>query len=158
MPITTNTPSNSIFQIICVTDGEYISDKYNMIMESLYDISTEKGYSIQIRQFDSWKYSCDKNEISSLPAFHIYVNGIYRTTTFANDAPLEKIESFIKNYEERKREKLETKKESWMKNIISFISRSNSREILTPENTSSESSSPVDEAIEDWSNPMHNKY
>jgi len=152
MPITTSTSTNSTYQIVCVTDGDYIPDKYIMLMENLYEISTEKGYSLKMRSFDSWRYSCDRTEITSLPAFHIYVNGIYRSTSFANDAPIESIETFIKECEEHKKEKLESKKESWVKNIISFISRSNSRELTTPE-----TASPV-ESIEDLTNPMHDKY
>ena len=62
---------------------------------------------------------------------------------------MEKLESFMYKYEQEKHTK---KKSSWIKNIISYISRPKSREY-----TATKRSSPV-ENIEDWVNPLYNKY
>jgi len=128
--------------VVCVTKYSDIPEEHCEMFRTLQDVCSKKGFDLKIRTFDSWKYSPDRSEITSLPAFHIYINQLYKRTIFPEDLPLERLEACVKEYEER----LEGKKGSWIRNIISYPS------IFRPRRSGG-SSAP--DTIVEWDNPMH---
>ena len=45
----------------------------------------DRDIPFHIREFDSWKYSHDRHNISRLPAFHIYHGSIYIKTFYPDE-------------------------------------------------------------------------
>ena len=79
------------------------------------------------RKYNSTKYSNDRHYITSLPAFHIYVKQIYKTTTYPNKDPLKLIKNEISMYkhklieQQRKieyREKYYNELYQWIKSLF----------------------------------------
>lgn len=73
-----------------------------------------------IREFNSVKYSDDRNNIKRLPAFHIYEKACYRKTFYLNTRPYQIIESILGNYKERVAIK-EAKQQAWRKFFSNII-------------------------------------
>jgi len=49
------------------------------------DYIQDRDIPFDLREFDSWKYSHDRHNISRLPAFHIYHGSIYLKTFYPNE-------------------------------------------------------------------------
>jgi len=97
--------------IVCVADDTTVT--CTELYKTLCKISTKNGYTIEVRPFNSWIYECDREEITSLPAFHIFINSQHYTTIFQNDTPIEKIEAAVREYEESKT--------NWIQKLVSYI-------------------------------------
>ena len=140
-------PSVPAISIVGVTESGKMSEEHSELFMKLQGICSEKGYDLRMRAFECWKYSADRNEITSLPAFHVYVANLYRLTIFPEDHLFERLESFVKEHEERKAKK----KESWIKNIVSYSSFFTGRFAT---GARAASSNPITEAVS-GDNPMH---
>ena len=73
-----------------------------------------------MREFNSVKYSDDRNNIRRLPAFHIYENGGYRNTFYLNTRPYQIIHDTLENYKIRLSIK-EDKKQAWRKFFSNIV-------------------------------------
>jgi hypothetical protein len=51
------------------------------------------------REYNSWKYSDDKDNIINLPAFHVYFGAGYIKTFYPQDNYVEIIDACVKKYE-----------------------------------------------------------
>jgi hypothetical protein len=70
-----------------------------------------------IRGFQSWKHTDDRNNITKLPAFHIYMGGLYETTFYSNDDVIEMIEGYFEKMKEKEKKRHEAR-EAWKKYFI----------------------------------------
>lgn len=73
-----------------------------------------------MREFNSVKYSDDRNNIKRLPAFHIYEKACYKNTFYLNTRPYQIIQDTLENYKERVAIK-EAKKQAWRKFFSNII-------------------------------------
>ena len=89
-PIKTEPPATTL-HIVYI---DY-TDTYD---EGIYAYCAEKGVHFTSRIFDSMQYSDDRNYIYRLPAMHIYVKKIYKTTIYPNEMPLDSIDHYIMKY------------------------------------------------------------
>ena len=145
--LSSGSPVAAAISIVCVTEFGQMSEEHSDTYIKLQGVCSEKGYDLRMRAFDSWKYSADRNEITSLPAFHIYVNKLYRLTIFPGDLPFERLEAFAKEHEKHQAKK----KESWIRNIVSYSSFFRGRFAT---GTRAASSSPTPDSVS-GDNPMH---
>jgi len=73
-----------------------------------------------MREFNSVKYSDDRNNIKRLPAFHIYEKACYKNTFYLNTRPYQIIQSILDKYKEKLTVR-ENKKQAWRKFFSSII-------------------------------------
>ena len=84
---TAATPTRLPLKVVCVVkslkdagaDNLQVVKKFALEMRLLYET----------REYDSWKYNHDCDYITALPAFHLYVHGVYRTTFYPDTRPLQ---------------------------------------------------------------------
>jgi hypothetical protein len=73
----------------------------------------EHAHSLNInfvtREYNSWKYSEDRDKITKLPAFHIYVKKTYRETFYPNTRPYQIMKDTVEAY----KIKQTIKKKTW---------------------------------------------
>ena len=67
---------------ICQVVG---SGEENELIPEIADYIQDRDIPFDLREFDSWKYSHDRHNISRLPAFHIYHGSIYLKTFYPNE-------------------------------------------------------------------------
>jgi hypothetical protein len=72
----------------------------------------ESGIPFTIRPFDSWTYIEDRENISSLPAFHIYKNKTRHKITICSD---ENIMEIVRDYIHKKKEKAVKRRQKWQR-------------------------------------------
>jgi hypothetical protein len=93
------------------------------VVEDLKDMNTEPIKAVQqhcvssdvyyeIREYDSDKHSQDRNNITSLPAYHIYMKSSYTKTFYPTNRPFQIINECIEEYHAKRTLKLE-KKQRW---------------------------------------------
>ncbi len=96
--------------LICVLkDYEEARDKR---IQTIKQHCFASNIMFETRIYDSYKYLKDRDEITSLPAFHIYVNSFHHRTFYPETRPLQHINEVIKEYLD-KLEKKRKQKESW---------------------------------------------
>lgn len=84
------------------------------LMPDIANYIRDRDIPFDLREFDSWKYSHDRHNISRLPAFHIYHGSVYLKTFYPNE-----------NYEKIIEEcSIESEKRSARINIIMSILKS----------------------------------
>ena len=88
-------------------------------VEVVNEYTANLGIKFKLREYNSWKYADDRDTITSLPAFHLYIGEGYIDTLYPGENMLEGIDDCIRNYEKRR---AETKRflEKW-NNIIGMI-------------------------------------
>ena len=74
-------------------------------IEIVNEYSSSLGLNFKLREYNSSKYSDDRHMISNLPAFHIYFGEGYFDTMYPDKMILDKIDNYIKKYEEIQVEK-----------------------------------------------------
>lgn len=87
----------------CIVDS--LSDKIPDNLK-IRDFAHSLNIIFITREYNSRKYSEDRDYVTRLPAFHIYVNSCYRNTFFLNTRPYQIIQEIVQEYEaaqERKR-------------------------------------------------------
>jgi hypothetical protein len=75
----------------------------NTEIEEIKEHTSNLGIHFHTRHYDSRKYSDDRYNITSLPAFHIYYGRSY-VKTF-HETPLDTIDDCVREYEKKQIEK-----------------------------------------------------
>ena len=129
-------------KVCCVIDDNenFIDPVFNVIETHCNDMNIE----YDIRPFLSWRNHDDCNNITRLPAFHIYTDGFYQTTFYANDDVIELIESYF-NKMKAKEEKCRATRQAWKK----YFELPKRLFPITSSGSITETSLPME------SNPMH---
>lgn len=129
-------------KVCCVIDDNenFIDPVFNVIETHCNDM----GIEYDIRAFLSWKNTDDCNNITRLPAFHIYTDGFYQTTFYANDDVIALIESYFEKMKAKEQKRLDARK-AWKKyfDLPKRLFR------ITSSGSITETSLPME------SNPMH---
>lgn len=105
----------NLIEICCVVaDHSDIDTNIEMVNE----YTSNLGLKFKLREYDTWKYSDDRDMVASLPAFHVYFGDGYIDTLYPDEKVLDNIDEYVKKYEKIQ---LERKKfiEAW-KNILTF--------------------------------------
>jgi len=90
------TPPIYPITVKCVVDC--LSDKIEGITK-VREYAHSMNIHFMTREYDSKKYSDDRDIITHLPAFHIYVNSSYRNTFYLNTRPYQIIQETVEKYE-----------------------------------------------------------
>jgi len=112
-------PLQSHIKISCIT--QRLSDLRGENIESIRTHCLNRGFTVEVRIFDSHAYSDDREYIISLPAFHIYIDAKYENTVYPSDSPIEIIDSYIEKYHAAQ-EKGRRRREAW-KRFFKFPTR-----------------------------------
>lgn len=97
-------------QVICVV--ETLDDAKREDLQAIRKFCQEEKVSFETRAYDSSRYRHDRDEVASLPAFHIHLKGRYEKTFYPNGRPYQIIDQYITMYLEQQR-KLWEKKHKW---------------------------------------------
>jgi len=62
------------------------------------------GLKFKLREYNSWKYADDRDIITSLPAFHVYIGEGYIDTLYPGEKILDGIDECIRKYEKKRAE------------------------------------------------------
>ena len=103
-------------EVCCVVDHHSDVDTD---IEMLNEYTSNLGLAFKLREYDTWKYSDDRDIITSLPAFHVYVGDGYVDTFYRGDSVMDRIDETIKKYEARVAEN-KKRMETW-KNIFKIF-------------------------------------
>lgn len=103
-------------EVCCVVADHSIIDTD---VEIVNEYTANLGLKFKLREYNSWKYADDRDIITSLPAFHVYIGEGYMDTIYPGENMLDGIDECVKKYEKRK---VETKRfiEVWG-NIFKLI-------------------------------------
>lgn len=74
-------------------------------IEIVNEYTSNLGLKFNLREYDTWKYSDDRDMVSSLPAFHVYFGNGYIDTFYPDEKLLDNIDDCIKQYEKIQGEK-----------------------------------------------------
>ena len=74
-------------------------------VEIVNEYTTNLGLKYKLREYNSRKYADDRDIITSLPAFHIYVEESYIDTLYPGEKMLDDIDEYLRKYEQRKLER-----------------------------------------------------
>ena len=89
-----------------------VGDLEDEISEYVGAECMEAGIPFTIRLFDSWTYVEDRQNISSLPAFHIYKNKTRHKITISSN---ENIMEVVTDYIHKKKEKAAKRLQQWQR-------------------------------------------
>ena len=106
-------------RICCVVDELSEASRFTLLKE-IKDYAHKSGAIYMTREYDSIKYSDDCNNISRLPALHIYIKGSYNRTFYPNTRPLQHIDEAVEICIKEENKKIERKKK-WKNIYTSFI-------------------------------------
>lgn len=105
-------------KIYCIVDD--LSDaSRDVLLRDIKSHAINSGIIFTTREYDSRKFSNDRDIIERLPAFHAYIKKSYNRTFYPNTRPLDHINECINiciNHEELKARR----KEKWKKMYESF--------------------------------------
>jgi hypothetical protein len=94
-------------RVICIVD-EY-PDAGSALIQAIRTHVHNSGVIFQTRIYDSRRYSDDRDNITRLPAFHVYIQNSYNRTFYPNTRPLqhvnESVEIYLKNQALKKKRK-----------------------------------------------------
>jgi len=96
-------PQKYPITVKCVV--ETLSEKIPDILK-IREYAHSMNVNFTSREYNSRKYSDDRDRITRLPAFHIYVHNSYRNTFYLNTRPYQIIQEIVEEYkavQERKR-------------------------------------------------------
>lgn len=74
-------------------------------VEIVNEYTSNLGLKCKLREYDSWKYADDRDIITSLPAFHVYIEKSYIDTIYPGEKMLDGIDDCLRKYEQRKAER-----------------------------------------------------
>lgn len=103
--------------VTCILDEH--SDYNDPVLHKIRDHCNKNSVLFTSRIYDSYKYSCDRDFIERLPAFHIYIKRTYIKTYYPNTRPLQHIDETIELYK-KQIEAIYTRNHTWRKWIISI--------------------------------------
>ena len=133
-PISSKQKSLHPMKVTCIIDRKerFIDTTFNVVETHCNDI----GIQYEIRGFQSSKYSDDRYNITKLPAFHIYTDGLYETTFYTNDDVIEMIDCYFEKMKEKEKKRREAH-EAWKnyfqlpKKLFRIVSSNNITETLS---------------------------
>jgi hypothetical protein len=105
-------------KIYCIVDDLSAASKDRLIRD-IKAHTIHSGAIFITREYDSQKFSNDRDVIQRLPAFHAYINKGYNRTFYANTRPLDHINECINIYLNNEEVKAK-RKERWRKLYESF--------------------------------------
>lgn len=82
-----------------------LEDQHNEVLQTIKQFCQEQLLTVETRQYDSYKYRHDRDEIARLPAFHLYVGNIYEQTFYPNGRPVQIIQVQIERYKKKQLER-----------------------------------------------------
>jgi len=91
-----------------------LSDSNDDQIRNLRDYCHLKNLIFSTRRYNSSKYSDDRNYITKLPAFHVYMKDAYQNTFYLNAREINEVNIIIRLYNE-KLERKRKRKEEWNK-------------------------------------------
>lgn len=83
----------------------------------------DNNIMFETRIYDSYKYLKDRDEITSLPAFHIYIHSFHQVTFYPGTRPIQIINDTIKKYlsDVDKKKKRKQKWSEWVNKVLMRI-------------------------------------
>jgi len=100
--------------VYCVV---YDYSEYNdPTIHTIHEHCLNNNIIFKTRRYSSQKFSTDRNYISSLPAFHIYMNKAYQETFYPTTRPIQHIDECIQKYNHIQDMKKQ-RREKWRKRI-----------------------------------------
>jgi hypothetical protein len=75
-----------------------LSDRFPDVLK-IREYAHSQNINFMTREYNSTKYSDDRHLITSLPAFHIYVNNNCKNTFYLNTRPYQIIQETVEKYE-----------------------------------------------------------
>jgi hypothetical protein len=90
-------PSKYPITVKCVVSS--LSEKIPDILK-IREFAQSMNINFTTREYNSKKYSDDRDYILVLPAFHIYMNNGYRNTFYLTTRPYQIIQEIVQEYEE----------------------------------------------------------
>ena len=109
---------NYPIKVYCIVDDLSTASR-NTLLRDIKTHTLNSGATFITREYDSRKFSNDRDVIERLPAFHIYINNIYDRTFYSNTRPLDHINESITIHLNNEEKKLK-RKEKWKKLYTSF--------------------------------------
>jgi hypothetical protein len=97
---------------VCCVVANYSDIRQNKTIQEVFEYTSRIGVTFAFREYNSSKYSDDRDVITNLPAFHIYFGSCYFETFYPDSKLLEDLDSSLNEYQKRK---IESKvlKEKW---------------------------------------------
>ncbi len=93
-------------KIYCIVDD--LSDaSRDVLVRKIKEHALQSKLIFSTRLYDSTKYSNDRDVITRLPAFHIYINKVYNRTFYVNTRPLDHINECVELYLKSENEKIQ---------------------------------------------------
>jgi len=90
-------------RIICVVRN--IDEPLSSNIQEIKKFCLELNLFFETREFDSWKFRHDRDQIERLPAFHIYMRSTYERTFYPDTRPYQHITEvkaiYVKGLEKR---------------------------------------------------------
>ena len=103
----------------CIVDD---LSKISKDLQEIRDYSHSLNLLFITREYNSTKYSDDRNYIERLPAFHIYVKNVYKRTFYPNTRPYQIIQQTLEKYINHL-EEIERNKDAWYRFFNKIIER-----------------------------------
>lgn len=91
----------------------------NSLLREIKTYAINSGVMFITREYDSRKFSNDRDIIERLPAFHVYINRAYNRTFYPNTRPLDHINECVNTHLNNEEIKVK-RKERWSKMYESF--------------------------------------
>jgi len=101
-PVPPNKPEVYPITVKCVVDC--LSDN-NPDIVRFRDYAHSLNINFLTREYDSIKYSEDRDYITRLPAFHIYAKKHYRETFYPNTRPYQIMQNAVESYKIKQSER-----------------------------------------------------
>jgi hypothetical protein len=99
-------------KIYCIVDD--LSDaSRDTLIRQIKEHALQSKVIFTTRLYDSTKYSNDRDVITRLPAFHVYIKKGYNRTFYANTRPLDHINECVGLYLKSEEERAE-RRERWI--------------------------------------------
>lgn len=105
-------------KVYCIVDDLSEASR-NIVLREIKNHANNSGVIYTTREYDSYKFSNDRDVIQRLPAFHVYINNIYNRTFYSNTRPLDHINECIKIHLNNEEIKVK-RKQRWQKLYESF--------------------------------------
>jgi len=89
---------------VCCVVANYSDIRENKTIQEVFEYTSRIGVTFAFREYNSSKYSDDRDVITNLPAFHIYFGSCYFETFYPDSKLLEDLDSSLNEYEKRRKE------------------------------------------------------
>ena len=94
----------------------YVTKDYMAYDEDVLEFCAERGIKFTFREFDSIKYSDDRDNIRSLPAIHLYIKTLYRDTLYPTHTLFDILNKYYQDYHNKPYKQVKkTSYISWIK-------------------------------------------